>query len=89
MKQISYPLIEVAYAFADYITPAIRDLMQLEIYDGVDPSKLQINLVKAPNCHARLLNDLGSTNIRTGQEARLQCLSIKDCECLEVKGKKS
>nr|CDJ83200.1 unnamed protein product [Haemonchus contortus] len=80
--------IEVAYGFADYLTPTVRDLMQLDLYDGIDPSNLQINLVRAPKCRARLLNDLGSTNIRTGQEARFQCLSIKDCECLQVKREK-
>ncbi|KAK6043344.1 hypothetical protein COOONC_19151 [Cooperia oncophora] len=46
--------IELAYAFADYTATAIRDVMQLEVYDGMDPSKLQLNVVKAPNCRARL-----------------------------------
>ncbi|KAK6028282.1 hypothetical protein OSTOST_05674, partial [Ostertagia ostertagi] len=29
--------IEVAYAFADHLTAAIRDVMQLDVYDGKDP----------------------------------------------------
>lgn len=76
--------IELGYAFVDHVTPGITDLMQLEVYDGMDPSKLTLNVVRAPNCDARLLNDLGSANLRSGTETTLQCLSIKSCTCLEV-----
>ncbi|KAK6038864.1 hypothetical protein COOONC_23631 [Cooperia oncophora] len=48
--------IEVGYAFGDHIVPGIRELMQLDIYDGEDPSKLRLTLVRAPLCEARLLN---------------------------------
>lgn len=46
----------MGYAFVDHVTPGITDLMQLEVYDGMDPSKLTLNVVRAPNCDARLLN---------------------------------
>ncbi|VDL83753.1 unnamed protein product [Nippostrongylus brasiliensis] len=48
--------IEIAYAFSDHVTPGISDLMQLDVWDGQDVSKLTLNLVKAPYCQARLLN---------------------------------
>ncbi|WKX91462.1 hypothetical protein Q1695_009920 [Nippostrongylus brasiliensis] len=75
--------IEIAYAFSDHVTPGISDLMQLDVWDGQDVSKLTLNLVKAPYCQARLLNDLGGANLRVGNEMSLQCLFIKSCTCLE------
>lgn len=48
--------IELGYAFADPTTPGIRDIMQLEVYDGKDPTNLQINVVRSPLCEARLIN---------------------------------
>ncbi|VDO89461.1 unnamed protein product [Heligmosomoides polygyrus] len=50
--------IELGYAFADPTTPGIRDIMQLEVYDGKDPTNLQINVVRSPLCEARLINIL-------------------------------
>ncbi|VDM59326.1 unnamed protein product [Angiostrongylus costaricensis] len=80
---IGHKAIEMAYAFSSVTAAGITDLMQLDKYDGKDPSKLEINVVKAPYCEARLLNDMGAVNIQKGLEAGSQCLSISSCTCLE------
>ncbi|KJH51592.1 hypothetical protein DICVIV_02225 [Dictyocaulus viviparus] len=75
--------IEIGYAFSSSMVPGITDLMYLDSYNGVDPSDLNINVVKAPNCQARLLNDMSTVNIRDALEAKLQCLSLSSCTCYE------
>uniref|UniRef100_A0A0K0DC83 Aldedh domain-containing protein n=1 Tax=Angiostrongylus cantonensis TaxID=6313 RepID=A0A0K0DC83_ANGCA len=80
---IGHQAIEMAYAFSSVTAPGITDLMQLDKYDGKDPSKLEINVVKAPYCEARLLNDMAAVNVQRGIEAGSQCLSISSCTCLE------
>ncbi|WKX91460.1 hypothetical protein Q1695_009918 [Nippostrongylus brasiliensis] len=72
--------IEIGYAFADPATAGIRELMQLEIYNGADPTNLVVSVTRAPQCYARLLNDLAFANLR--REGRSQCLMLESCTCL-------
>ncbi|CAJ0594025.1 unnamed protein product [Cylicocyclus nassatus] len=83
---VGYPGIEMAYGFSSPTTPAVMDLMRLNNYDGKDPSKITINVIKASwYCQARLTNDLGSMNPREGGKdgAEYQCLSIQSCTCMK------
>ncbi|KAK6730820.1 hypothetical protein RB195_007342 [Necator americanus] len=81
---IGWKGLELAYGFSNSLEPGIVEYMRLYPYDGVNPSNIVINVVKAPHCEGRLTNDLASTNLRDGNEVQLQCLSISSCQCLET-----
>ncbi|KAK6730843.1 hypothetical protein RB195_007358 [Necator americanus] len=80
---IDEPAIQLEYAFSIPTTPGISHTMHLKSYAdvGLDPTKLQIHVIKEKWCLARLVNDLGDIHFGFDEEPPIQCINIKSCTC--------